>query len=49
MLCKMSFFSLKEIIFNIWWLVPKADYVNIIRTKWIFKNKIDERGCVTKN
>ncbi|KAA0058253.1 putative mitochondrial protein [Cucumis melo var. makuwa] len=34
---------------NVWTLVPKPDEANIIGTKWIFKNKIDESGCVTRN
>ncbi|KAA0026048.1 gag-pol polyprotein [Cucumis melo var. makuwa] len=34
---------------NVWALVPKPDEANIIRTKWIFKNKADESGCVTRN
>ncbi|KAA0032212.1 putative gag-pol polyprotein [Cucumis melo var. makuwa] len=34
---------------NVWTLVPKLDEVNVIRTKWIFKNKTDESGNVTKN
>ncbi|TYK11807.1 gag-pol polyprotein [Cucumis melo var. makuwa] len=29
---------------NVWTLVPKPDEANIIGTKWIFKNKIDESG-----
>ncbi|TYK00141.1 gag-pol polyprotein [Cucumis melo var. makuwa] len=33
----------------IWTLVSKLEGVNVIGTKWIFKNKIDEIGCVTKN
>ncbi|KAA0037814.1 gag-pol polyprotein [Cucumis melo var. makuwa] len=34
---------------NVWTLVPKPDRVNVIRTKWIFKNKTNESGNVTKN
>ncbi|KAA0026117.1 gag-pol polyprotein [Cucumis melo var. makuwa] len=34
---------------NVWTLVSKPEGVNVIGTKWIFKNKIDETGCVTKN
>ncbi|KAA0067027.1 putative mitochondrial protein [Cucumis melo var. makuwa] len=34
---------------NVWTLVPKLDGMNVIGTKWIFKNKIDESGYVTKN
>ena len=34
---------------NVWTLVPKLVDVNIIGTKWIFKNKTDKRGVVTQN
>ncbi|KAA0035514.1 gag-pol polyprotein [Cucumis melo var. makuwa] len=34
---------------NVWTLVPNLDGVNVIGTKWIFKNKTDESGNVTKN
>ena len=34
---------------NVWTLVSKPEGVNVIDTKWIFKNKTDETGCVTKN
>ncbi|KAA0065523.1 gag-pol polyprotein [Cucumis melo var. makuwa] len=34
---------------NVWTLVPKPDGSNIIGTKWIFKNKTDEAGHVTRN
>ncbi|KAL4014323.1 hypothetical protein IC575_026525 [Cucumis melo] len=34
---------------NVWTLVSKPEGVNVIGTKWVFKNKIDEAGCVTKN
>ncbi|KAL4030903.1 hypothetical protein IC575_009157 [Cucumis melo] len=34
---------------NVWTLVSKLEGVNIIDTKWVFKNKTDEAGCVTKN
>ena len=35
---------------NNWWtLVPKLEGANIIATKWIFKNKTDEKGHVTRN
>jgi len=34
---------------NIWVLVPKFDYMNVIGTKWVFKNKLDKTGMITKN
>ncbi|KAA0068057.1 retrotransposon protein, putative, Ty1-copia subclass [Cucumis melo var. makuwa] len=34
---------------NVWTLVSKLEGVNIIDTKWVFKNKTDEAGYVTKN
>ncbi|KAA0063424.1 putative gag-pol polyprotein [Cucumis melo var. makuwa] len=29
--------------------MSKPEGVNVIGTKWVFKNKIDEAGCMTKN
>ena len=34
---------------NVWTLVPKPEEANIISKKWIFKNKTDEAGYVTRN
>ena len=34
---------------KVWDLVPKPHHVNSIRTKWIFKNKTDEKGNITRN
>ncbi|KAL0534310.1 hypothetical protein IC582_028600 [Cucumis melo] len=34
---------------QVWNLVPKPPHVNIIGTKWIFKNKIDEQGRLIRN
>jgi len=33
----------------LWELVPKSQGVNVIGTKWIFKNKSDEHGIVIRN
>ncbi|KAG9450314.1 hypothetical protein H6P81_010279 [Aristolochia fimbriata] len=34
---------------EVWMLVPRPDNANIIGTKWIFKNKTDESGNITRN
>ncbi|KAK2455973.1 cysteine-rich RECEPTOR kinase [Trifolium repens] len=34
---------------EVWDLVPRLDKVNVIGTKWIFKNKSDEKGVITRN
>src|ERR1044072_1722501 len=34
---------------EVWNLVPRPDGINVIGTKWIFKNKSDESGTVTRN
>ncbi|KAA0065622.1 gag-pol polyprotein [Cucumis melo var. makuwa] len=34
---------------QVWELMPKPPYANIIGTKWIFKNKMDEEGRVIRN
>ncbi|MCH81590.1 gag-pol polyprotein [Trifolium medium] len=34
---------------QVWELVPRPEETNIIGTKWIFKNKSDENGIVTRN
>lgn len=34
---------------DVWYLVPPPDHGNIIGTKWIFKNKIDESGNIVRN
>jgi len=33
---------------NVWTLVPRSDQMNIIGTKWVFKNKLDESGVIIK-
>ncbi|KAK8924071.1 hypothetical protein KSP39_PZI019262 [Platanthera zijinensis] len=34
---------------NVWELVPKPRGRNIIGTKWIYRNKLDESGIIVKN
>jgi len=34
---------------DVWDLVPKPHKKNIIRTKWVFRNKLDEEGEVIRN
>lgn len=34
---------------DVWNLVPRPEDKNIIGTKWIFKNKVDENGVITRN
>ena len=34
---------------DVWELVPRPDGVNVIMTKWIFKNKSDEHGTIIRN
>jgi LAS superfamily LD-carboxypeptidase LdcB len=32
-----------------WELVPRPKDINVIDTKWVFRNKLNEDGHVTKN
>ena len=34
---------------DVWFLVPKIDDMNIIRTKWVFRNKMEEDGNIVRN
>jgi len=34
---------------EIWTLVSQSDSMNVIGTKWIFRNKLDEVGVITRN
>jgi len=34
---------------DVWSLVPKTDAMNVIGTKWVFRNKMDENGNIIKN
>jgi len=34
---------------KVWTLVPISKQMNVIGTKWIFKNKLDEQGVIVRN
>ena len=34
---------------EVWSLVPRTHEMNIIGTKWVYMNKMDEHGAITKN
>ncbi|XP_050877774.1 uncharacterized protein LOC127081570 [Lathyrus oleraceus] len=34
---------------EVWDLVPRAEGINVIGTRWMYKNKSDEQGVVTRN
>ena len=34
---------------DVWFLVPKTAELNIIGSKWVFKNKLDEARVITRN
>ena len=34
---------------EVWFLVPKSAEMNIIGSKWVFRNKLDEDGVITRN
>ncbi|XP_070046380.1 uncharacterized mitochondrial protein AtMg00820-like [Nicotiana tomentosiformis] len=33
----------------VWHLVPRTKHISVIGTKWVFRNKLDKDGTVTKN
>ena len=34
---------------DFWELIPYSKNINIIDTKWVFRNKLDEHGLITRN
>jgi len=34
---------------DVCFLVPKSDCMNVIGTKWVFRNKLDEFGMIIRN
>ena len=34
---------------EVWCLVPRTSHQSIIGTKWVFRNKMNEDGIVTRN
>jgi len=34
---------------EVWMLVPRTKKMNVIGTKWVFKNKLDEHGMIIRN
>ena len=42
---ELNQFALNEV----WTLVPRIPEMNIIGTKWVFRNKIDKHGVITRN
>jgi len=34
---------------EVWFLVPRTSEMNIIGTKWVYNNKMDEHGAITRN
>ncbi|CAM8908641.1 unnamed protein product [Rhodiola kirilowii] len=34
---------------KVWRLVPRSEDKNMIGTKWVFRNKLDDKGVVVRN
>jgi len=34
---------------EVWTLVPRSKEMNVIGTKWVFMDKIDEQGVIVRN
>jgi len=34
---------------EVWILVPITEEMNVIGTKWVFNNKLDEQGVIVRN
>jgi len=45
MLEELNQFSRNEV----WTLIPRTSEMNVIGTKWVFKNKLDEQGVIVRN
>jgi len=45
--CKMNLINSLEIMYNLY--VPRSDDMNIIGTKWMFRNKMDEDSSIVRN
>nr|GEW52165.1 retrovirus-related Pol polyprotein from transposon TNT 1-94 [Tanacetum cinerariifolium] len=41
--------ELNQLVINVWELVPQPKNMKIIETKWVFRNKLDENGIVSRN
>ena len=33
---------------EVWTIVPRTSEMNVIGTKWVFKNKLDEQGVIVR-
>jgi len=42
---KLNQFAINEV----WTLVARTKQMNVIGTKWVFKNKLDEQGIIVRN
>jgi len=34
---------------ELWTLIPQSNSMNVIGTKWVFRDKLDEAGVITRN
>ena len=42
---ELRYFSIN----NVWDLLPRPKGTHVIRTKWVFRNKLNEKGKVVRN